>query len=184
VKGGFEFSRPKTKAGRRDIELSPEAVAVLQLHQKLHLEERLRLGGSHENHNLVFASMRATPIRRQNLHPRPFKPLLKIAGLPHIRFHDLRHSFASIALCRRRQHKHRLQDARTHFREDHPRRLRSPHAGDAGGGAGTPRRDVLLTRCGGIVADGHTSRSYGHEKIFRFAGLLRVAGPGFEPGTP
>jgi integrase len=33
VKGGFEFGRPKTKAGRRDIELRPEAVAALRLHQ-------------------------------------------------------------------------------------------------------------------------------------------------------
>jgi integrase len=100
VKGGFEFGRPKTKAGRRDIELRPQAVAALRLHQKLQFEERLRLGGLHENHNLVFASTTGTPIRHQNLHRRSFKPLLKMVGLPNIRFPDLRHTFASIARSR------------------------------------------------------------------------------------
>jgi integrase len=100
VKGGFEFGRPKTKAGRRDVELRSEAVEALRLHRKLQLEERMRLGGAPENHGLVFSSTAGTPIRRQNLHRRSFKPLLEEAGLPDIRFHDLRHTFTSIALGR------------------------------------------------------------------------------------
>jgi len=58
----------------------------------------MHLGGVAEDHGLVFSSMTGTPIRRQNLHRRSFKPLLEEAGLPDIRFHDLRHTFASIAL--------------------------------------------------------------------------------------
>ena len=39
----------------------------------------------------------STPLRRYNLVPRSFKPLLERAGLPHtVRFHDLRHTAASL----------------------------------------------------------------------------------------
>ena len=98
VKGGFVFSPPKTTRGKRDIELRSEAVEALRLHRKLQSEERMRLGGVPEDHGLVFPSTTGTPIRRQNLHRRSFKPLLEEAGLPDVRFHDLRHTFASIAL--------------------------------------------------------------------------------------
>jgi integrase len=100
VKGGFEFGRPKTRASKRDIELRAEAVEVLRLHHKLQLEERMRLGGLPKDYGLVFSTTVGTPIRRQNLQRRSFKPLLEEAGLPDIRFHDLRHTFASIALGR------------------------------------------------------------------------------------
>jgi integrase len=100
VKGGLEFGRPKTKASRRDIELRSEVVEALRLHRKHQLEERMRLGGVPEDRGLVFSSTIGTPIRRQNLHRRSFKPLLEEAGLPDIRFHDLRHTFASIALSK------------------------------------------------------------------------------------
>ena len=100
VKGGFEFGRPKTRASKRDIELRAEAVEALRLHHKLQLEERMRLGGLPKDYGLVFSTTVGTPIRRQNLQRRSFKPLLEEAGLPDIRFHDLRHTFASIALGR------------------------------------------------------------------------------------
>jgi integrase len=38
--------------------------------------------------------------RRDNLHDKSWKPLLRRAGLPDIRFHDLRHTFASLTLAK------------------------------------------------------------------------------------
>ena len=40
------------------------------------------------------------PIRRDNPHDRSWKPLLRCAGLPDIRFHDLRHTCATLLLTR------------------------------------------------------------------------------------
>jgi integrase len=43
---------------------------------------------------------RAPPIRRDNLHDRRWKPLLRRAGLPDIRFHNLRHTCATLLLTK------------------------------------------------------------------------------------
>ncbi len=44
----------------------------------------------------MFASRKGTPLDAQNVVNRHFKPLLKRAGLPPVRFHDLRHSCLSL----------------------------------------------------------------------------------------
>lgn len=41
-----------------------------------------------------------TPIRRDNLHNKSWKPLLRRVGLPYIRFHDLRHTCATLLLTK------------------------------------------------------------------------------------
>lgn len=49
---------------------------------------------------LVFSSTEGGPLRRNNLYSRHFKPALRRAGLDEkVRFHDLRHSAASIAIA-------------------------------------------------------------------------------------
>ena len=48
----------------------------------------------------MFRTRRGTPIRRDNLHARRWKPLLRRAGLPDIRFHDLRHTCATLLLTK------------------------------------------------------------------------------------
>ncbi len=44
----------------------------------------------------MFATEVGTPLNRHNLTQRSFRPLLAKAGLPQIRFHDLRHTCATI----------------------------------------------------------------------------------------
>jgi hypothetical protein len=48
----------------------------------------------------VFATSKGTPLDAQNILNRHFKPLLKRAGLPNIRWHDLRHTYATLLLAR------------------------------------------------------------------------------------
>jgi integrase len=74
------------------------AAAALREHRKRQLEERMRLAELWEDHGFVFPSGAGTPLSGGNLN-RAFKALLKRAGLPQtIRFHDLRHTCATLLL--------------------------------------------------------------------------------------
>jgi integrase len=55
---------------------------------------------SYEDSHLVFATAKGTPLEAQNVVNRHFKPLLNRAGLPLIRWHDLRHTCATLPLGR------------------------------------------------------------------------------------
>jgi integrase len=62
--------------------------------------EQLRVGPEWQDNELVFATGKGTPLEAQNIINRHFKPLLKRAGLPDIRWHDLRHTYATLLLAR------------------------------------------------------------------------------------
>ncbi len=53
-----------------------------------------------EENGLIFASEIGKPLDRRSIIKYQFKKLLKCAGLPHIRFHDLRHTCATLLLGR------------------------------------------------------------------------------------
>jgi integrase len=92
--GRLVFSEPKN-ASRRAVGLPQRAVESLRNHRKRQLEEKLRVP-DYEDLGLVFASNKGTPLDAQNIVNRYFKPLLERAGLPPVRFHDLRHSCLSL----------------------------------------------------------------------------------------
>ncbi len=99
-KGHHTLGETKTKRGRRRINLTPRTVSALKAHRKRQLEERIELTELYKDHGLIFATSIGTPINPENLVKRSFKPLLKRAGLPEIRFHDLRHTCATLLLGR------------------------------------------------------------------------------------
>ena len=96
--GTLEFSEPKN-ASRSTLELPQRAVEALRSHRKQQAEEKLRATGYGDS-GLVFATGKGTPIDAQNIINRFFKPLLKRAELPDIRWHDLRHTYATLLLAR------------------------------------------------------------------------------------
>ena len=96
--GGFTIAEPKTAQSRRQIELTTAAVEALRRHRTAQAAERLRLGAAWEDNGLVFANEVGRPIEVRNLLRRSFLPLLERAGLPRIRFHDLRHTAATLCL--------------------------------------------------------------------------------------
>ena len=98
VKGqGWSFTEPKTKAGRRPIELGEGTLQVLRLHKKRQELQKAVIGDRWQEHDLIFTSSVGTPCDASNLRV-DFLKLLEKAGLQRIRFHDLRHTAASIML--------------------------------------------------------------------------------------
>jgi integrase len=96
---GFRFSPPKSSRSRRTIKLAVMVVEALKQHRRRQAGERLALGEAWRNtHNLAFVTPVGTPLEGTNLLKRHFRPLLKKAGLPPIRFHDLRHTAATLML--------------------------------------------------------------------------------------
>ena len=98
--GGFNFNPPKTARSRRSIRIPELALSSLKRHRKSQLEERMKLAGLWKDHDLVFTTGIGTPMSRADLITRSFKPLLRRADLPDIRFHDLRHTCATLLLSR------------------------------------------------------------------------------------
>jgi integrase len=95
------FTAPKTAKSRRSIKLTTRAVEALTRHREAQLEESERLTGLWQDQGLVFTTQVGTPVNRHNFYGRNFKPLLEKAGLPHtVRFHDLRHTCATLLLSK------------------------------------------------------------------------------------
>ena len=99
TKGGLTFTSPKGGKSR-SVRLTTSAVTALESHRKRQLEEKLRLAGLWNESGLVFSTTIGTPMDGDNLVKRSFKPLMSRTQLPQIRFHDLRHTFATLLLSR------------------------------------------------------------------------------------
>jgi integrase len=97
-KGTPTFGVPKTAKGKRSIKLTDIATKALKRHLILQFGESSRLEGLWRDHGLVFTTQVGTPLNRHNLVSRSFKPFLVRASLPEIRFHDLRHTCATLML--------------------------------------------------------------------------------------
>ena len=91
------FSSLKTSAGRRTISLGLDTVQKLQEHHKRQEIAKAKKGDQWEENDLIFPSTIGTPMRQRNL-LRKFKKVLRESGLREIRFHDLRHTAASLML--------------------------------------------------------------------------------------
>lgn len=91
VAGRLWLDEPKTTKARRAVDLPAVTVAALREHR-----ERMRAEGHPQE--FVFCDTQGGPVRKSNLVRRSFLPLLKRASLPRIRFHDLRHTAATLLL--------------------------------------------------------------------------------------
>ena len=88
---------PKTFAGTRIILLGETTLNVLKEQRQRLEEETNRLGNQWQEHDLIFPSNVGTAFSMSNVR-KDFVAVLKAANLPRIRFHDLRHTAASLML--------------------------------------------------------------------------------------
>ena len=98
--GEWVWKEPKTRRSRRQIALASPVVEVLQRHRERQEVERLALPSGWHEHDLVFCNKMGGPLFARNL-VRSFMLLLEKAAIPHIRFHDLRHTAATLLLSAR-----------------------------------------------------------------------------------
>ena len=97
-KYGYVQTEPKTKAGKRLIRLPAFLMDMLKAHRVQQEEQRSKVGTAWENRDLVFPDLKGGYFNPNYL-LRVFKKILENAGVPHMHFHDLRHSAATILLC-------------------------------------------------------------------------------------
>jgi len=91
---GLRFKEPKTQKASRTVMMPAIAVEALKAHKVQQAEHRLMLGPAYEDHGLVFARDDGLPWPPDTF-STAFAALIRRSGLPHVRFHDLRHSHAS-----------------------------------------------------------------------------------------
>jgi integrase len=94
---GQTFKEPKTDRSRRTLDMPASVIAALRVHWDRQQFERQAAGRRWQESGLVFVTPVGTALDPANL-LKAFKRHLKDAGLPDMRFHDLRHSAASMML--------------------------------------------------------------------------------------
>ena len=94
---GVIFQEPKTKAGIRKIKIQKNSIEELH-HQRQRVKDlQQKAKDNWKEYDLVFPSKVGTSVVSGNL-ARNYKAILKRAGLPNIRFHDLRHTAATMMI--------------------------------------------------------------------------------------
>jgi integrase len=98
LRGHAAFSQPKTPRSRRSAALLDPVTLALREHKRRQNAQRLALGATWQDHDLVFCTGLGTPINPDNL-KRDYDRLVALAGVPRIRIHDVRHTFTTHALA-------------------------------------------------------------------------------------
>jgi len=95
---GLAITELKTDRSRRALAMPDSVVHALKMRHARQLEERLKAGSRWQETGLIFTNPNGGPLEPITVH-RDYKRLLRAAGLPlNTRFHDLRHSAASLLL--------------------------------------------------------------------------------------
>jgi integrase len=99
LRGAFIYAPPKTKRSRRGVALTTMAIEALKRHGVRQAEAKAIVGPAWQDNDLVFADAVGGPLEGRHVLRHYFRPLLQAAGLPPIRFHDLRHTTATLLLA-------------------------------------------------------------------------------------
>ena len=100
VNYALSFSEPKTRRSRRSVAIDPVTLAGLRHHRRQQQLERTAFGDSYEDHDLVFAKEHGEPTH-PDFFSQTFNRAVARLSIPRIRLHDLRHTYATLALTAR-----------------------------------------------------------------------------------
>jgi len=93
------FKEPKTSHSRRRVAMTPKLALFLREYLSMRQDIYNNLGKHLSADDLVFTSVDRRPIDPAVL-SHAFARIVSKAGLENVRFHDLRHTFASLMLMR------------------------------------------------------------------------------------
>ncbi len=111
--GICQFKEPKTSHSRHRVSMTPKLALFLREYRNERERLYQQLGKRLALDELVFASIEGKPIDPCVL-THNLRRMAKWAGLENVRFHDLRHAFASLATTRGKAQGH-IRGARTQF---------------------------------------------------------------------
>jgi integrase len=97
LEGTLQLVEPKTAKSRRTLAMPPLVVDALREHRSRQLDERSTAAAAWTDSGRVFTSKTGAPLDRSGV-ISAFHKALADAGLPRMRFHDLRHSCATLLL--------------------------------------------------------------------------------------
>ena len=95
---GFVLAPPKTERGRRTIDLDGETMAALKEWRRSQLEERMAYEAEWQDDKGFLFTRKDGRLNDVDVVSQRFDRLARRAGLPDIRFHDLRHTHATLLL--------------------------------------------------------------------------------------
>jgi integrase len=96
--GNWGVGAPKTRSSNRSVALPQSVVEALRAHRTTQLEHRLAVGSLYQDQGFVFTTPEGRPLHVNSLLLR-FNRLTTQAKLPRLRFHDLRHTSATLSLA-------------------------------------------------------------------------------------
>jgi len=162
-----KFYEPKTKNSRRKIDIPEQLILSLKKWKLVCLKSEL---------DLVFPNTTGKPINHGNLLRQGFYPALRRAGLRKIRFHDLRHTYASLLIANKEEPK-KIQMLMGHASITITYDVYGHLIPNASDGIAERLADFALDGSS-LVADDLIESEDKSQVID-----LMVAGPGIEPGT-
>ncbi len=112
---GVKFGPPKRKESKRTVDLTEQVITALRRRRAAQAQEKLKAGRRWRETNLVFTNQYGEPLGTSNMPDIYLRPLLRKAGIDPtgVRFHDLRHTFATLMFSRG-EHPKVVQEAMGH----------------------------------------------------------------------